>query len=179
MDAQEGERTLEIGFGTGHCILELAQAVGESGKVYGIDLSGGMHAITQQRIEQAGIAGRVELHIGDAAEMPIEVSGLDAVFISFTLELFDTPEIPVVLGKCHSLLRPGGRICVVAMAKRERDNLMVRIYEWFHELAPRYADCRPIFAQASMVAAGFQVRTVKEMSMWGLPVEIVLAGKPA
>ncbi|NIV01327.1 MAG: 2-heptaprenyl-1,4-naphthoquinone methyltransferase, partial [Phycisphaerae bacterium] len=33
LDAQPGERILEIGFGTGHCILALARAVGETGEV--------------------------------------------------------------------------------------------------------------------------------------------------
>ena len=41
--AQAGEHVLEIGYGTGHCILALAQDVGESGLVYGVDISAGMH----------------------------------------------------------------------------------------------------------------------------------------
>ena len=37
--AQPGERILEVGFGTGHCLVEIAQAVGPQGKVLGIDIS--------------------------------------------------------------------------------------------------------------------------------------------
>jgi ubiquinone/menaquinone biosynthesis C-methylase UbiE len=34
LNAREGEKVLEPGFGTGHGILSLAQSIGTSGKVY-------------------------------------------------------------------------------------------------------------------------------------------------
>jgi demethylmenaquinone methyltransferase/2-methoxy-6-polyprenyl-1,4-benzoquinol methylase len=42
LEAEEDERILEIGFGTGLSIMELARAVGSSGMVFGIDISEGM-----------------------------------------------------------------------------------------------------------------------------------------
>jgi predicted methyltransferase len=36
---QPGEKVLEVGFGTGHCLVALAQAVAPTGKVYGIDIA--------------------------------------------------------------------------------------------------------------------------------------------
>ena len=175
--AQAGEHVLEIGYGTGHCILALAQDVGESGLVYGVDISAGMHAIAQQRVAEAGLSQRVELRVSDGAQLKVQAESLDAVFMSFTLELFDTPEIPLVLKNCHYALRPGGRICVVALAKSKKDNLMVRMYEWFHEVLPRYADCRPIFVRSALESADFRLQSSKVMSMWGLPIEIALGVK--
>ena len=40
-----GERALEVGFGTGHCLVELAAAVGPAGRVCGVDLSDRMVAL--------------------------------------------------------------------------------------------------------------------------------------
>lgn len=178
LGAQEGEIVLEIGFGTGHCIVALAQSVGSAGKVYGIDLSEGMCNITRARVSEAGLSERVELRRGDAAQLPFEASFFDAVFMSFTLELFDTPEMPVVLNECRRVLRTGGRICVVAMSKKGKGGLTMRLYEWVHTTFPSYVDCRPIFAQKALKDAGFEVVDATETSMWGLlPLEIVVAKK--
>jgi demethylmenaquinone methyltransferase/2-methoxy-6-polyprenyl-1,4-benzoquinol methylase len=135
-----------------------------------LDLSG-------ERLESAGLSDRVELKRGDGASLPYEDNLMDAVFMSFTLELFDTPEIPVVLDECMRVLRKGGRLCVVSMAKKGRGELMVKLYEWAQERFTRYVDCRPIFVRNVIESSGFSVESLKEMSMFGLPVDIVLARK--
>ncbi len=173
--ARPGERILEVGFGTGHCILALAQAVGETGKVCGIDLSDGMLAVTQNRLYEAGLLDRTDLRVGDAAELPFADGEFDAVFMSFTLELFDSPEIPIVLDQCYRVLQPGGRLSVVSLVKKP--GTAVKIYEWFHEKMPVAVDCRPIHAQTDLTTAGFSIQDVSALSMWGLPVEIILARK--
>ncbi|UCF57248.1 MAG: class I SAM-dependent methyltransferase, partial [Deltaproteobacteria bacterium] len=42
----EGETVLEIGFGTGHCLKQIAESIGETAKAYGIDISFGMFEVT-------------------------------------------------------------------------------------------------------------------------------------
>lgn len=170
----EGERVLEIGYGTGHAILAFAQSVGDTGSVYGIDISEGMRNITLARIQKANLSSRVHLEIGDAAKLPFKDDFFDAVFLSFTLELFDTPEIPIVLGECKRVLKRYGRICVVALS-RTKAGIMIRLYELLHEMLPRFIDCRPIFPKASLKSSGFKIISSQKFSMWGIPVEIILA----
>jgi ubiquinone/menaquinone biosynthesis C-methylase UbiE len=173
----EGEYVLEIGPGTGHATLALAQSVGDTGKVYGIDLSRGMLEIAQARVQKAGLAARAILSRGDATNLPFEAQSFGVIFMSFTLELFGTGEIPIVLQECRKVLQPGGRIGVVALSKSQPEALTVKLYEWLHWRFPNVVDCRPIFVQDTLRAAEFQVIEVTKMSMWGLPVEIVIANR--
>jgi ubiquinone/menaquinone biosynthesis C-methylase UbiE len=177
LGAKEGEIILEIGFGTGHSLVALAQNAGAHSKVYGVDISEGMLKVARSRLKKAGLTGRVELRLADAAQLPFENELFDAVFMSFTLELFDTPEIADVLEECDRVLHSGGRLGVVALSKRETDRLMVRLYQWAHRQMPQYVDCRPIYVRKAVEQAGFDVLAVTEMSMWGLPVDVVIAKK--
>ena len=178
LHALEGETVLEIGYGTGRSIVALARAVGPSGRVVGIDLSEGMCSAAAKRIVRAGLEDRVDLLCGDATTITFEAETFDAIFMSFALELFDTPQIPVLLAECYRALSPGGRIAVVSMQKKTNPSAMVRLYEWTHEKMPKVVDCRPIYTDRALAEAGFQVTQRSEMSIWGLPISVVLANKP-
>ncbi|MGC9356853.1 MAG: methyltransferase domain-containing protein [Anaerolineae bacterium] len=175
LQAAPGERVLEIGFGTGKALVALARSVGGEGFACGVDISWGMCQVAQRRLQEAGCAEHVQLVCGDGVRLPWVDAAFDALFMSFTLELFDTPVIPAILGECRRALRPGGRMVVVALQRSRKPSLSVRIYEWVHEQIPKYIDCRPIYVQRLLEASDFHVVEIDELSMWTLPVAIVLA----
>jgi ubiquinone/menaquinone biosynthesis C-methylase UbiE len=177
LSVQSGETVLEIGFGTGRAIVSMASAAGDKGKVYGIDISDAMLHKAGRRVRKAGLAKGVVLQRGDAAQLSFKENFFDAIFMSFTLESFDTPEIPIILKECKRVLKDDGRLCVVALSKKDKDTFMVRLYERVHRMFPRYVDCRPIFVRQTLEESGFLTAEATEMPMWGLPLSIILARK--
>ena len=171
-----GESILEIGFGTGHTLVSLAKAVGPKGRVLGLDLSDKMTKIAKEHLAQAGLLERARIRRGDAAQLPYPTGSVDGVFMSFTLELFDTPEIPKVLDECKRVLRRGGRIVVVGMSKDGPKDPLVNVFEWTHKHFPKFLDCRPIYVRRAMEEAGLSVRKALTRHMW-IPVEIILGVK--
>ncbi len=173
-----GERIIEIGFGTGHDLVALARAVGLEGLVCGVDLSPGMRRVAEGRVERAKVGARMDLQTADALALPYADGSFDAALMSFTLELFDTPEIPCVLAEIRRVVSPGGRLVVVALTRPTRAGLLVRLYERAHRWLPQLVDCRPIPLGAALVEAGLEVRARRAASLWGLPVETALAVVP-
>lgn len=173
-----GEKILEIGCGTGHAMVKMAELVGRSGKIIGIDISNGMLNIAQARLRKMRVDDQVKLLCGDGIWLPFNTGCFDGILFSFTLELFDSPEIPLVLAECKRCLRTGGRISVVGLS-RKHPNFMTGLYEWLHRKVPLFFDCRPIFVQQSLESTGFKIISANDLSMMGLKGELVLAESPS
>jgi len=177
LDVQEGEAVLEIGFGTGYTLVEIAKSIGETGKAYGIDITPEMVKLAKERLEREGLAGRVELSEGDARNMPYNDNMFDAIYMACTLELFDTPDIPEVLKEIKRVLKPRGRLGVVSMCREgHEDSKFTRFYEWAHRTFPKYASCRPIYIEQSLRGAGYEIIKKEEVMLAGLcPMKIVVS----
>lgn len=92
----------------------------------------------------------------------------------FTLELFDTPHIPMVRAACRRVQRPGGRLGVVALSGRNL-TLGSRRYEAAHDRFLTAVDCRPIYAHRAVESGGFVLTHALVDGLWGMSVEIVVA----
>ncbi|MFX1582761.1 MAG: class I SAM-dependent methyltransferase, partial [Promethearchaeota archaeon] len=178
LNVQPNEHVLEVGFGTGHVMLAMAKLVGNNGKVSGIDISERMCAITQRRLARAQLSHRVNIHCGDAMKMPFSDNQFNALFMSFTLELFDTPEIPRILMECKRVLKSQGRFVNVSLLKQRHEPAIEQMYEWIHRLFPRWVDCRPINATKALKQAGLLMHEAWKQPLFGLKVAINLAYNP-
>jgi SAM-dependent methyltransferase len=82
---QAGERVVDIGCGCGAPTLEIARAVGRSGHVVGLDISGSMLAEAARRARAAGIAN-VEWRQADPATAALD--GYDLLTSAFGTMFF-------------------------------------------------------------------------------------------
>ena len=85
-----GERVLDIGCGNGITSRDAARAVGPSGEVLGVDLSGPMLARAKQLAEDEGL-GNVRFEQGDAQVHPFEAGAFDLAMSRFGVMFFADP----------------------------------------------------------------------------------------
>jgi ubiquinone/menaquinone biosynthesis C-methylase UbiE len=176
LDVQTGECVLEIGCGTGESLSVLGACVGSTGEVFGLDLSAGMLGVAKGKLRKSGLSNVICLQ-GDGLHLPFADKSLNAIFMSFTLELLPETEISFALHECKRVLRDNGRIGVVSLLQKEAPNWMERLYTWSHRRYPHVIDCRPIPIRDSVSRSGFENSQFQEMSMWGLAVGILIASK--
>lgn len=101
-----GATVVDLGCGTGRNLPLLAERVGPTGRVVGVDFSAGALARAARRTQP----GAVELVRADAAAYPFPAS-LDAVLATFSLSMMADPA--AVLERAAAALRPGGRLVVL------------------------------------------------------------------
>lgn len=178
LDLEEGHYLLEIGSGTGRSLNFVSHYVGQTGRIFGVDLSDGMLACSQQQLDKNPLKTPVFFIQADGTRLPFERDLYDAVFLGFTLELFDTPELPDVLSQCRRVLRRNGRIGIVALERTKPPGISVLLYEWVRQFMPLLVDCRPIHTGHLLQSAGFCHIDIELRSMWGLSVAIACAANP-
>lgn len=179
LGAGQGDKVLEIGVGTGRALPSLVRGVGAGGRVFGIDVSPGMLRVAVHHSAALKLRERVALQRADARALPYRSQTLDAVFMSFTLELFGEGDIPLVLREVWRALRPGGRVGVVSLVEGKPRTRSARLYRWFRRRWPRLIDCRPIPLEADLAQAGFRLQSSEGLDVSGLPVRAVIAVKPS
>ncbi len=109
LELRRGGRVLEVGCGTGRNFPYLQAAVGESGRVHGVDLSAGMLRHAQALCEQHGWKN-VSLTEADAVTYRAGAP-LDGVL--FSLSCNTMPHHLAVLRQAWSQLRTGGRLIIM------------------------------------------------------------------
>ena len=100
-----GERVLDLGTGRGAVLQPALAAVGEGGRVLGIDLAPGMVERTAAEVADRRNA---EVRLGDAADPAVGDERFDAVLSSLVLFFLDDPA--AALRRWAGLLVPGGRL---------------------------------------------------------------------
>lgn len=102
---QKGQHVLDIATGTGIVAIASAQIVGSEGKVIGLDISSGMLAQAQRKIEAANLQN-IELIEADADYLNFPDGSFDAILCSSAIVYLTN--IPASLRQWYRFLKPGG-----------------------------------------------------------------------
>jgi arsenite methyltransferase len=105
---QPGERVLDIGSGPGYLAVSLADAVGPTGTVCGLDPSPAMNAIARSR---SASRPWIRIDDGDAVALPYSDASFDAAVSTQVYEY--VPDMPRALAELRRVLRPGGRALIL------------------------------------------------------------------
>ena len=110
MNVQPGSKTLDVCCGTADWTIALADAVGPSGEVVGLDFSQNMLKIGEEKVKELKL-NQVKLIHGNAMELPFQNESFDYVTIGFGLR--NVPDYLQVLKEMNRVLKPGGKaVCL-------------------------------------------------------------------
>lgn len=105
MNVKPGSKALDVCCGTGDWTIALAEAVGPSGEVTGLDFSQNMLNVGIEKVKSLGLK-QVNLIHGNAMELPFPDNSFDYVTIGFGLR--NVPDYLQVLKEMNRVLKPGG-----------------------------------------------------------------------
>jgi ubiquinone/menaquinone biosynthesis C-methylase UbiE len=109
LDAQPGERILEVGPGTGYYTLDVAEWVGPQGQIEILDLQREMLDHTMRRAGERGITN-ISPTEADATALPYDDASFDAAHL--TTVLGEIPDQEAAVRELARVLKPGGRLVV-------------------------------------------------------------------
>ncbi len=102
----DGQRVLEIGFGTGATLARVAQIW--QVRLVGMDFSAGMHEAATQRLKMTGVPSRVQLIRAHLGALPLRAGFLDRAYSESALCFHDEPTATAALNTIRRALKPGG-----------------------------------------------------------------------
>jgi len=121
-DVRSGESVLDIGCGCGATSLQLAERVGPSGSVIGLDISEPMLARARERAAERELAQLAFVN-GDAQTFAFEPAGRDLVYSRFGVMFFQDPT--AAFANLRRALRPGGRVAFACWQEIGRNPWML------------------------------------------------------
>ena len=129
---QENDHVLEIGFGTGKLIFEMAKQVNK-GLIEGIDLSDTMVAIAEKKNKKYIAEGKVIIRQGDFEETAYNDNRFDKICSANTVYFWPQPDN--FIKNILRILKPGGKLILAFedIKQLESRPLNTNIFHIYHQ----------------------------------------------
>ncbi len=134
-ELRPGQHVLDVGCGTGVVVREVAERVGEQGRVVGIDPSARFIEEALRRVEGEAFRKSIEFRRADGAALPFQDSSFDRVVASAVFG--HIPNALEVLKEMTRVARSGGRVVafdhdidaiIISAADRDLTRRIVHAY---------------------------------------------------
>jgi len=129
-----GDSALDVCCGTGMLSLELARVVAPGGKVIGLDFAPAMIEVARRHMVTSPYGHLVKLVESNAMNLPFPDNSFDCATIAFGLR--NLPDIKRGLAEMQRVVRPGGRVVSLELAKPSLRLFKQVYYFYFDHLVP-------------------------------------------
>ena len=116
LSLKPGETVADIGSGSGYFTLRLAAHVGDTGRVYAVDIDPEMVRHLNRRVRDAGLSN-VQTLLAEPGDPLLRDRSIDRFVVVDTWHHID--DQPKYLGLMKKMLKPGGQVVMIDFQKRE------------------------------------------------------------
>jgi SAM-dependent methyltransferase len=107
---ERGSSVADLGAGSGYFTMRLARAVGNTGKVYAVDIQPGMLDLLQKAMAREKVVNVVPV-LGAIDDPKLPAAALDLVLMVDVYHEFSQPQL--MLQRIRAALKPGGRLVLL------------------------------------------------------------------
>ncbi len=166
---KEGDTVIDLGCGAGNDAFVARRAIGERGKVIGVDFTESMIARARENAERLGY-NNVEFRLGDIEDLPVTANKANVIISNCVLNL--VPNKHKVFGEIYRVLKPGGHFSISDIV------LEGELPKKWRDVAELYAGCVSGAIQKNeylgiIEEAGFKNITLQKDKTINIPDEIL------
>lgn len=124
---------LDVATGTGDVAIMAARML-QPEKIIGIDISEGMLAFGREKVEKAGLSGKITLQEGDSETISFPDGTFDAITVAFGVRNFE--HLEKGLAEMRRVLKPGGKAVILEFSNPTKTPVKQLYNFYFRYITP-------------------------------------------